>query len=111
MSLVKFAVVMLTVESNVDIEAAIKESGAKFVDLKDGGYVAQDKFDTEVKKEKAKVKTAEDERDEAKKALKAWSTKRQEACKDSDCEHTLIITNELRPKMIMAGMTINMVKV
>jgi hypothetical protein len=49
--------------------------------------------------------------DEAKKALEAWLTKRQEACKDSDCEHKPIITNEIRPKMIMAGMTINMAKI
>jgi hypothetical protein len=33
------------------------------------------------------------------------------ACQDSGCEHTPIITRELTPKMIMAGMTANMRKV
>lgn len=47
----------------------------------------------------------------AKSVLKAWLAKRQESCGDSDCEHTPIITDELSPKMIMAGMTANMVKV
>lgn len=48
---------------------------------------------------------------EAKTVLEAWLEKRQESCGDSGCEHTPIITDELRPKMIMAGMTAGMVKV
>jgi hypothetical protein len=48
---------------------------------------------------------------EARKVLKAWLNKRQKACKDKGCEHTPIITDELSPKMIMAGMTAGMVKV
>ena len=47
----------------------------------------------------------------AKSALEAWLNQRQKTCSDSGCEHTPIITDELRPKMIMAGMTANMVKV
>ena len=47
----------------------------------------------------------------AKSTLKAWLTQRQKACSDSSCEHTPIITDELRPKMIVAGMTANMAMV
>lgn len=47
----------------------------------------------------------------ARKALETWLEKRQKSCGDTGCEHTPIITDELRPKMIMAGMTVNMVKV
>lgn len=47
----------------------------------------------------------------AKSALKAWLTKRQNACSNSGCEHTPIITDGLRHKMIMAGMTAGMVKI
>jgi hypothetical protein len=49
--------------------------------------------------------------EEAKKVLKAWLSQQQKSCTDTDCEHTPIITDELRPKMIMAGMTANMVKI
>ena len=48
---------------------------------------------------------------EARKVLKTWLENRQKACKDTGCEHTPIITDELRPKMIMAGMTVDMVNV
>lgn len=48
---------------------------------------------------------------ETKSVLEAWLAERQESCDDSGCEHTPIITNELRLKMIMTGMASNMVKV
>lgn len=48
---------------------------------------------------------------QAKKVLKAWLDKRQKACSDPDCEHTLLITDELSPKLILSGMTAGMVKV
>lgn len=57
------------------------------------------------------AETEKSTENKAKSVLEAWLEKRQEACSDSGCEHTPIITSELRPKMIMAGMTANMVKV
>lgn len=33
------------------------------------------------------------------------------SCDDEKCEHTLIVTDELTPKMIMGGMTSNMIRV
>lgn len=48
---------------------------------------------------------------EAEKVLRTWLDKQQKACGDTACEHTPIITGELRPKMIMSGMTTNMVRV
>lgn len=62
----------------------------------------------------SRCESAEAERQnkkEAKKALETWLAKRQKACKDSGCEHTPIITTELTLKMIMSGMTANMVKI
>lgn len=47
----------------------------------------------------------------AKSALQTWLDERQKACGGSGCEHTSIITDELYPKMIMAGMSANVVKV
>ena len=57
------------------------------------------------------AETEKSTENEAKSVLEAWLAKRQESCGDSGCEHTPIITDELRPKMIMADMTANMVKV
>jgi len=58
--------------------------------------------------------SAETERtteDDAKEALKTWLAERQRLCEDEGCEHTPIVTCELRPKMVMSGMTANMVTV
>ncbi len=48
---------------------------------------------------------------EAELTLTVWLEKRQRDCNDSGCSHTTIITDKLSPKMIMTGMTKNMVKV
>ena len=57
------------------------------------------------------AETEKSTKKEAQKVLKTWLEKRQKSCSDSGCEHTPIITDELSPKMIMAGMTTGMVKV
>lgn len=57
------------------------------------------------------AETEKSTENEAKSVLEAWLEKRQKACSDSGCEHTPIITEELSPEMIMAGMTANMAKV
>jgi len=49
-------------------------------------------------------------REKAEKILENWLQERQRTCKVKNCEHTPIITSDIRPKMIMAGMTVNMVK-
>lgn len=57
------------------------------------------------------AETEQPTEEEAAKVLQAWLNKRQRLCTDEGCEHTLIITANLRPKMIMAGMTAHMAKV
>lgn len=49
-------------------------------------------------------------RKETENILESWLRKKQRACKDKNCEHTPIITSDFTPKMIMAGMTTNMIE-